>query len=55
MDGCIRLQFLAAHKLRGSGKNIIKNKNKEQLIADYKLLFATKVPFFCGHCFFSML
>jgi len=35
-------EFLAAHKLRGSGKNVIKNKNKEQLIADYKLLFATK-------------
>jgi FK506-binding protein 3 len=35
-------QFQVDRKLKGSAKNVIKIKNKEQLIEDYKLLFSTK-------------
>jgi len=35
-------QFQVDHKLKGSAKNVTKNKSKDQLVADYRLLFSTK-------------
>lgn len=35
-------QFLLNHKLKGVIKNVVKTKTKEQLVEDYKQLFATK-------------
>lgn len=36
------LQFQSDHKLKGSLKNVSKVKTKDQLVADYKEMFATK-------------